>query len=124
MKDSNCVFCKVAAGELPSYKVYEDENFLAILDIHPLTAGHVQVIPKDHHRWVWDVPNVGEYFEVVRKVAQAQKNAFDTEMIRCQIYGNEVAHAHIWVFPDAKGESASDFEGNREKIRKYLEEQK
>lgn len=120
MKDPNCVFCKIASGEIPSYKVYEDENFLAILDIHPLTAGHTQVIPKDHYRWVWDVPNAGEYFEVVKKIAQAQKKAFDTEMIRSQIYGNEVEHAHIWVFPDYKDGNASDFEGNAEKIRKSI----
>jgi histidine triad (HIT) family protein len=120
MKDPNCVFCKIAAGELPSYKVYEDEGFLAVLDIHPLTAGHVQIIPKDHYRWVWDVPNAGEYFEVARRVAQAQKKAFNVELIRSQIFGDEVPHAHIWVFPASQDGNASDFEGNAEKIRKFI----
>ena len=60
--DQNCIFCKIISGTIPSYKIYEDVNFLAFLDIHPQTPGHAQVIPKNHHRWVWDVPNIGEYF--------------------------------------------------------------
>ena len=116
MKD--CVFCKIVAGEIPSYKVYEDEDFLAFLDINPTSPGHVQVIPKKHFRWVWDVPNVGEYFEVVRKIAKAQQKAFDTEWILEKIVGDEVPHAHIWVYPnsDVKGDK-KDFAGNAEKIK-------
>jgi histidine triad (HIT) family protein len=120
MKDENCIFCKMVAGEIPSYKVYEDENFLAFLDIHPQTTGHVQIIPKDHHRWVWEVPNVGEYFEVARKIAVAQQKAFNTELIRSQVFGEEVLHAHIWVFPhEDKGEK-TDFVGNANKIKSFL----
>jgi histidine triad (HIT) family protein len=118
--DPNCIFCKIVRGEIPSYKVYEDENFLAFLDINPRAPGHVQVIPKEHHRWVWDVPNVGEYFEVARKIAKAQQTAFNTDMIRSQVYGEDVSHAHIWVFPhDAEGDKM-DFEGNAERIRQAL----
>lgn len=73
---------------------------MAFLDIHPRAPGHVQVIPKDHHRFVWDVPNVGHYFEVVRKIARAEQHAFDIELIRSQIFGDEVPHAHIWIWPN------------------------
>lgn len=112
---TDCIFCKIVAGEIPSYKVYEDENFLAFLDINPLAPGHVQVIPKQHYRWVWDLPNTGEYFELVRKIALAQKKAFGVEMVRSQIYGEEVEHAHIWVWPQITGD-AKDFETNLKKI--------
>ena len=64
----NCVFCKIVQGKIPSHKVYEDDNFLAFLDIDPRAPGHVQVIPKKHYRWVWDVPSVGAYFEIVRVI--------------------------------------------------------
>ena len=114
----NCIFCKIVKGEIPSYKVYEDDKFLAFLDINPQSPGHTQVIPKDHHRWVWDVPNVGEYFEVAKKVALAQRKAFDTDWILSKTVGDEVEHAHIWVFPnkEVKGE-LKDFEGNLKRIK-------
>src|ERR1019366_6073524 len=95
----NCIFCKIVSGEIPAIKIYEDEDFLALLDIHPQTPGHAQVIPKTHYRWVWDVPNVGVYFELVRKIALAQRKVFGTEWILSRIIGDEVPHAHIWVFP-------------------------
>ena len=120
MRDSNCIFCKIVSGEIPAYKVYEDENFLAFLDINPRGVGHVQVISKDHYRWVWQVPNGGEYFEIVKKIALAQQKAFNTDMIRSQIFGEDVPHAHIWVFPHSAEGDKNDFEGNAEKIRKNL----
>ena len=115
------MFCKIVSGKLPLYKVYEDENFLAFLDINPQSPGHVQVIPKKHYRWVWDLPNVGEYFEVVKKIALAQKKAFKIDIVRSQVYGEAVAHAHIWVYPelDTPGDK-KDFEGNAEKIKPNL----
>ncbi|MEJ0001633.1 MAG: HIT domain-containing protein [bacterium] len=115
----NCIFCKIIKGEIPSYKVYEDSDFFAFLDIHPRGAGHVQVIPKTHHRYVWDVPNAGAYFEVVKKIALAQKKAFNTDMVRSQIYGEEVPHAHIWVWPEAEGNREA-FEENAQKITQAL----
>lgn len=120
MKDPNCIFCKIVASDIPCDKVYEDEEFLAFMDIKPHAPGHVQVIPKEHYRWVWDVPQVGAYFEVARKIAQAQQKAFNTEMIRSLVYGNEVPHAHIWVFPHSVEGNPQDFEGNAEKIRQAL----
>ena len=116
---TDCIFCKIVKGEIPSYKVYEDENFLAFLDINPLAPGHVQVIPKQHYRWVWDVQNAGEYFEVARKIARAQKKAFGVDIVRSQIYGEDVEHAHIWVWPETTGD-AKDFETNLKKITSAL----
>lgn len=117
----NCIFCKIVRGEIPSYKVYEDAEFLAFLDINPQSPGHVQVIPKEHHRWVWQVPNVGDYFEVARRVALAQQKAFATEMILSKVYGEDVEHAHIWVFPNKDvGGDPKDFENNKNKIVENL----
>ena len=117
----SCIFCKIVAGQIPAHKVYEDEDFLGFLDIRPQSPGHTLVIPKRHYRWVWDVPNAGEYFEAAKKIALAQKRAFASEAVWSKIVGDEVPHAHIWVFPhpDTPGDK-KDFEGNAEKIRKYL----
>jgi histidine triad (HIT) family protein len=118
---TDCIFCKIVRGELPSHNVYEDEHFLAFIDIHPQTPGHVQVIPKQHYRWVWDVPQIGAYFEVVQKIAKAQQKAFGTDFVLSKTVGDEVPHAHVWVFPsnEAQGDK-NDFAGNAEKIREAL----
>ncbi len=119
---TDCVFCKIVAGEIPSNKVYEDKDFLAFMDIVPRAPGHVQVIPKQHYRWVWDAPNIGDYFNIVRKIALAQKKVFGTEIIYSNVRGEEVLHAHVWIYPQpetAVGD-AKDFVGNAEKIRQNL----
>ena len=117
----NCIFCKIVKGEILSYKVYEDNDFLAFLDINPKSAGHTQVIPKKHERWVWDTENTGEYFEVAKKIALAQRKAFDTDWILSKIVGDEVPHAHIWVYPNKDIlANPKNFEENLEKIKKFL----
>lgn len=119
---NDCIFCRLVAGEIPAHKVYEDEHFLAFLDIHPQAPGHVQVIPKQHYRWVWDVPLAGAYFEVARKIARAAGQAFGTDFVLSKIVGDEVPHAHIWIFPDpqtATGDK-SDLATNAEKLRAQL----
>lgn len=129
----DCIFCKIVNGEIPAYKVYEDENFVAFLDINPQSAGHTQVIPKAHYRWVWDlpsqadtkigVPNISEYFEVARKVALAQRKAFGTDFILSKIIGDEVPHAHIWIFPNREADgNPKDFVKNAEKIKMAMAE--
>jgi len=120
---SDCVFCKIVAGEIPAHKVYEDANYLAFLDIHPQSAGHVQVIPKKHYRYVWDVPAVGEYFEIARKIAKAEQKAFNNEMIFSRIMGDEVPHAHIWIYQNPKtvGGDPQNFEENAKKLRTDLD---
>jgi histidine triad (HIT) family protein len=97
--DRDCIFCKIVKGEIPSYKVYEDDNFTAFLDINPLNQGHVQVVPKKHYRWTWDVPNFGEYWEVAKKVAKGQIDGLGAKMVEFLTHGTDVSHAHIWVVP-------------------------
>ncbi len=116
---NSCIFCKIINKEIPANIIYEDADFLAFLDIRPLSPGHMLVIPKKHYRWVWDFPNIGEYFESVRKMAVAQQKAWSQPEIHCKIVGEEVEHAHIWVYPDPKSTKGDkmDFEGNAEKLR-------
>lgn len=125
MNENNCIFCKIVRGEIPSHKIYEDANFIGFLDINPRAAGHVQLIPKKHLRWVWDIsadrkssPNIAEYFEIAHKIAAAQRKAFNTEMILSRVTGEEVPHAHVWLYPDPKivGDKR-DFQMNAQKIK-------
>ena len=116
-----CIFCKIIKGEVPCHKVYEDADYLAFLSIAPEAPGHALIIPKGHYRWVWDMPNAGKAFEVVQKIALAQKKAFDTDFIISKVIGEDVPHAHFHVYPGSsvKGEK-KDTALNAEKIRKEL----
>lgn len=108
----DCIFCKIIAGEIPSYKIYETGNFLAFLDIFPTTEGYTLVIPKKHYRWVWDVENIGEYFEVCQKVAKHYQKVTGRDGIYSMILGEEVPHAHVRIIPDQQGaflEKISEF---------------
>ena len=118
----DCIFCKIITGELPCYKVYEDDEFIAFLDIRPLNPGHTLVIPKKHYRWVWDVPNIGKYYEAVQKIANAIKKAFHTDLVVSLVVGEAVPHAHVWLVPrlpsDGHG-AVLDFKN----VKKLSEEQ-
>ncbi|ARK29173.1 HIT-like protein [Halalkalibacter krulwichiae] len=79
--DSNCVFCKIIKGDIPTSKVYEDDHVLAFLDISQVTKGHTLVIPKDHHTNVFDLPEEASkhIFSVVPKLATAIKQTYEAE---------------------------------------------
>ncbi|MES2215702.1 MAG: HIT domain-containing protein, partial [Patescibacteria group bacterium] len=95
----DCIFCKIAAKELSAHIVYEDDKFIAFLSINPDAPGHTLIIPKTHYRWVWDYPNLGEYYEVARTIAMTQRKAFGEELIVSKVVGEDVPHAHIHVIP-------------------------
>ncbi|MFC1727184.1 HIT family protein [Patescibacteria group bacterium] len=99
MNTKDCVFCKIVKGQLPCWKIYEDNDFLAFLDITPFTEGHTLVIPKKHYRWVWDVPNVGEYFKIAAKIINHYRQVANNQWVSSLVWGTDVPHAHIQVLP-------------------------
>jgi histidine triad (HIT) family protein len=125
---NDCIFCKIVKKEIPAHIVYEDEHFLAFLDINPHSPGHTQVVPKQHFRWVWDVPatnpngpTIGTYFEAAQKIAHALQKTFNTDWILSKIMGDEIPHAHIWIFPNNKVEGdKKDFDVNMKRIVENL----
>lgn len=97
---SDCIFCKIIKGEIPCSKVYEDEKFLAFLDINPVSSGHTLLIPKNHYRWVYDVPQFDQYWQVAKKIALAIKNSsINPDFVTFLTIGNDVPHAHIHIIP-------------------------
>lgn len=127
----DCIFCKIVAGELPSYKVYEDDEFYGLLDIFPRVKGHTLLIPKKHYRWVYDVPNFGKFWEVALKITSTMQKAMRPEFITYVTHGLEVSHAHIHILPRMKGEttfvpehktfSKKEFEEVRKTLAKEME---
>jgi len=98
LSENNCVFCKIIGGEIPCYKIYEDKDFLAFLDISQFTKGHTIVIPKRHVDWVWDYEDNGKYFGIVSKIANHFKS-LGYKYVDSMIFGRGVPHAHIHLIP-------------------------
>jgi len=99
---SDCIFCKIVAGEIPCYKIYEDERFLAFLDVLPLTDGHTLVIPKKHFKVVYDVEPIGEYFKVISKVANHYRRVLSQKLLVSLVIGEGVPHAHYHLIPNGE----------------------
>jgi histidine triad (HIT) family protein len=95
------IFSKIISGEIPSYKVAEDEHFLAFLDIFPLSKGHTLVIPKAETDYIFDIESeqYANLWKFAQKIAKAQKKVVDCERIGVAVIGLEVAHAHIHLIP-------------------------
>lgn len=100
----DCIFCKIVKGEIPSTKVYEDEHFLAMLDIGPVNRGHTLVIPKKHYADIWVMPKelLGKMMGVVQDVGKAVKKATDCYYVNVNVMGIDVPHAHIHLIPRHK----------------------
>jgi histidine triad (HIT) family protein len=108
--DNNNIFAKILRGELPCYKVYEDEHVLSFLDIMPRAPGHTLVIPKAPARNILDI-KIDDYLHVARathKIAAAAKQAFDADGLTVQQFnetagGQVVFHLHVHVMPRHNG---------------------
>ena len=110
----DCIFCKIIANEIPSYKVYEDEVSYAFLDINPLTQGHAMVIPKGHYEKLEDVPHdvVGKLFETTQKISKSAQRALNAPATTIGINngivaGQLVPHLHIHVVPRYEDDGGS-----------------
>ncbi len=101
MKDKNCIFCKIIAGEIPSYKIYEDEFTFTFLDKHPINPGHVLIIPKTHepdfHKLETETYN--KLMSAVKTVASLVEEKIKPKRVGVAIVGFDVAHAHVHVIP-------------------------
>ena len=109
------IFSRIAAGEIPSYKCAEDENYYAFLDINPLAKGHTLVIPKHEVNYIFDIEDE-EYkglWAFAKKVAVALKAAVPCERIGVAVIGLEVPHTHIHLVPINK-ESDMDFRNKKQ----------
>lgn len=110
--DPNNIFAKIIRGDLPAYKVYEDDKALAFLDIMPRAPGHTLVLPKAPARNILDIKpdDLAHVAQVVQKIAQAQKKAFGADGITVQQFnekagGQVVFHLHVHVIPRKQGDS-------------------
>ncbi len=97
----DCIFCKIIRGEIPAAKVYEDDNVLAFLDIHPVREGHTLVIPKQHvsEFQEMETPSYEKVMGAVKKIAKTLRKNTDAKRVGISIIGFDVPHAHVHVIP-------------------------
>lgn len=103
---TDCLFCKIVAGEIPSTRVYEDADTLAFMDIGPVIKGHTLVIPKQHYDAITKTPGdvLARLMKVVQKIAQAQMNGLKANGVNVLnangvAAGQQVPHIHFHVVP-------------------------
>ncbi len=108
---SDCIFCKIINGEIDSYKIYEDENALAFLDINPHAKGHTLVIPKIHAETIFEINNeqLENLFRVVKRVTEKIDSILHPEGYNIgwnhgKIGGQVVPHLHIHIMPRYSGD--------------------
>ncbi|MEM7163683.1 MAG: HIT family protein [Bacteroidota bacterium] len=109
------IFSKIIEGEIPCYKIAENEEFLAFLDIMPLVEGHTLVVPKKEIDYIFDIEDelLGRLHVFAKKVAQKIEKAIPCERIGVSVIGLEVPHAHIHLIPM---NNVSDMNFSKEKL--------
>lgn len=109
MTKDDCIFCKIAAGEIPSATLYEDEAFRVILDVGPAAKGHMLVLPREHYANICEMPEemVGKAFVLAKKMAMKMETALECDGINVlqnnhEAAGQTVFHFHIHLIPRMK----------------------
>lgn len=137
MRDENCIFCKIIAGEIPSTTVYEDDDFRGILDVNPAARGHVIILPKNHAANIFELPDedASKVMVVAKKIATAIKKAYKCDGVNIlqnngEAAGQTVFHLHVHVIPRyendtvnvgwKQGDMPEDLDMIAQEIKEYL----
>jgi histidine triad (HIT) family protein len=114
----NCIFCKIASGEIPSYKLYEDDQTIAFLDIHPVNPGHTLVIPKKHSNNILDIEpeDWAAVAETTRRLSRVLHEVIPADGINLRMNnreyaGQDVHHPHVHIVPRYKGDGLKHWPG-------------
>lgn len=109
MKDTNCIFCKIANGEIPSKTLYEDERFRVILDLGPASKGHALILPKDHYANLYELPEetAGDVMKLAKRMAARMTQRLGCEGFNLvqnngELAGQTVFHFHMHLIPRYK----------------------
>ncbi len=113
MRDDNCIFCKIANGDIPSATLYEDEEFRVILDLGPASKGHALILPKEHYPNLYELPDelAGKAILLAKKMAVKMTKALDCDGFNVvqnngEPAGQTVFHFHMHLIPRYKNDQA------------------
>ena len=111
MKQDNCIFCKIIAGEIPSHTLYENDEFKVILDVGPATKGHALILPKNHYANLYELPeeDAAEAFKLAKKmmIKMTEKlncDGFNIVQNNGEVAGQTVFHFHMHLIPRYKND--------------------
>lgn len=109
MKKDDCIFCKIAAGEIPSRKIYEDKDLIAIMDLSPTSKGHSLIIPKEHYTNIYDINEeiAGKVMKTAKKLATKMTVALNCDGFNLlqnngETAGQTMFHFHMHLIPRYK----------------------
>lgn len=117
---NDCLFCKIAQGEIPATKLYEDDTTFAFLDIHPVNPGHALVIPKTHYENIFSAPDevMQKIMTTAKKVAHGIREGLGIEHMNITMNngvhaGQSVFHAHVHIIPRHAGDGHTAWHGKK-----------
>jgi histidine triad (HIT) family protein len=132
----SCIFCQIARKEAPASVVYEDDQIIAFMSIHPVSVGHTLVVPKKHYENIYEIPEeeVAYLYKIVKNITYAVNKTVDAEGIRIvqnngEAAGQVVFHMHVHIIPMSKGRQWIHYPENRDadalkddarKIRQFI----
>ncbi|MBR3241367.1 MAG: HIT family protein [Parasporobacterium sp.] len=133
MRDDNCIFCKLANGDIPTMSLYEDEDFNVIFDAGPATVGHCLILPKEHYKNIFEIDEEvqAKAYKLAKKLAPVLVDVFAADGLNVLQNNNEAAgqtvfHYHIHLIPRYAGEKSMvawvPGEQDKEKLEKALTE--
>lgn len=101
MEKENCIFCKIINNKIPAEKVYENENFMALMDIKPVSDGHILIIPKKHIVWMQEADDeiISKIFVLTKKLMLSLKKTTGCDFVQESVVGEEIPHFHIHLIP-------------------------
>lgn len=112
MQDNSCIFCKIANGEIPSKTIYEDEQFRVILDLGPATKGHALILPKEHYKNIYEIPEevAADAMKLAKKMAilmtdKLHADGFNIVQNNNEVAGQTVFHFHMHLIPRYNGDN-------------------
>ena len=133
MKDNDCIFCKLANGDIPTNTLYEDDEFRVVFDLGPATKGHALIIPKNHFRNLYDIDEktLADAAVLAKKMAGVMTEQFGADGFNImqnneEIAGQSVFHFHMHLIPRYKGDKAINFctpgEADNDKLSEMAEQ--
>ena len=128
----NCIFCKIINKEIPSHTIWEDEKFVAFLDVSPVNTGHVLVVPREHHEYIFDLDDTlyADIFHAAKRLAKPLQKAIESKRIGLVVEGFGVDHLHVHLIPinearqmeshNIREATHEELAHTADKIKKYL----
>lgn len=123
----DCIFCKIAKGNVPAEIVYEDDKVIAFLDINPVNLGHTLIIPKSHYTNILETPDgvVSDIFVKAKKLMVAIKKAAEADFVVLSVVGTDVPHLHLHLIPRYHKDGLKNFwpkkESKKEESKKIAQ---